>query len=471
MNIQTDNQLPSTDEKLPANLPNEEVNKQAECQISTSHLSLNHKIPNEKSQPDFDPHDFGIENGIGVFGTGVHIMRSTIGSGILMMPYTMKNLGILNGTIVIIFVGILYYHNIHILVSTEYYLCKLLRLKSLSVVGVTKKSIQRAPFPINKFESIITYITQFYLSLPTSPASYLIVMSTNIRLMANFFDIELNDTLIITVITVPLILITQKRGILKMLVPFSSITNIFTFIMILVIITYSYIYRADNFSPRILGDVYFIPKGFAMFVLTIRSTGIMLPLKSAMKNPKRFSSICGSLNIAGSLTVFVYHAFALIVYLNYGDSVQDNILSKLPRKNIVSFIVYLLYTLALSVTYILTYFSCFDNFWSNELESHMEDGFLKTICDSSIRIILNIVAYLLAVAVPQISLINAITGTIGILVEIALPAFLQLLFQIDKKQIKCTTVLKDLSIIGISSVLFFMSAARCIQDLIQLYTA
>lgn len=471
MNVPTDSQVSPIDGKLPTTPPgNEMANKSPKRETEITHPSLCPEKTNEKSQLDFDPYDFGQENGIGICGAGVHIMRSTVGCGILMMPYAMKNLGILNGTIVIIFVGILYYHNVHILVSTEYYLCSVLKLKSLSFVGVTKKIMQRAPFPINKFESIITYLSHFYLSLPTSPSTYLIIMSTNIRLMADFFDIQLNDTIIISIITILMILITQKRSILKILVPYSSIANIFTIIMISVIISYSFINRKSDFSPRILGDVSFIPKGFAMFILTIRSTGIMLPLKNAMKNPRHFSSICGSLNIAGLFIVLIYLIFALILYLNYGDTVEENALSTLPTKSLVSFIVYLLYTMALLVTYILSYFSCFDNFWSNELESCMKDGLLKTICDSCIRIAMNLLAYLFAVAIPQISLIAAITGTIGILVEIAIPAFLQLLLLISQKQIQCVSVLKDLFIIAISCALFCMSTERCLRDLIQLYS-
>lgn len=470
MNVSTDSQVSPIDGKQPESPPeNDMANNLSNCEIKTKQPSC-HESTNEKSQLDFDPHNFGQENGIGILGASVHIMRSTIGCGILMMPYAMKNLGILNGTIVILFVGILYYHNIHLLISTEYYLCSMLKLKSLSFVGVTKKCIQRAPFPINKFESVISYLAHFYLSLPTSPSTYLLVMATNIRLMADYFDARLNDTIIITIITLVMIVVTQKRSILKMLVPYSSITNIFTVVMISVIITYSFINRKTGISPRIIGDASFIPKGFAMFILTVRSTGLMIPVKNAMKTPKHFSTLCGSLNIAGLFIILIYNTFALIVYLNYGDIVEENILSSLPTKSIASFVVYLLYTMALSVTYILTYFSCFDNFWSNELESYVKDGWLKTVCDSCIRVAMNIFAWLLAVAVPQISLLAAITGTIGILVEVAIPALVQLLLLISEKKMKLFSVLKDLIIIGISCALFCMSAERCVRDVIQLYT-
>lgn len=425
---------------------------------------------NEKSEAEFEPHNFGDEDGIGLFGVAVHIMRSTIGCGILMMPFAMKHLGIINGTIVIIFVGILYYHNVHILVSTEYHLCKDLKLKSLPFVGVTRKCIQRAPFPWNKLKSVIPRFAHLYLSLPTSPSTYLIIMATNIRLMADYFDVKLNETLIITALIIPFILFTQSRRILKILVPFSSATNCFTVVMISIIITYSFIYREVNFSVKMFGDLNFIPKGFAMFILTVRSTGIMLPLKNAMKKPKLFSVTCGSLNIAGLNIVLIYYCFALICYVNYGDAVQENILSNLPSKSWVSFTVYLLYTFAMSINYILTYFSCFDNLWSGELESLMKPGLLRNIWECGVKAALNLLAYFLAVAVPQLSLIAAITGTLGILVEIALPPFLELILQMTQKNIKCTTVLKDLFIIVISCVLFCMSATRCVYDLVQLYS-
>lgn len=442
-------------------------------------------IPSEKAKPEksksdtssskkadqaFDPYEFGKEDGLGFLGASVHVMRSTIGSGILMMPFAMKNLGCLTGTILIVFVGLLYYHNVHILVSTEYHLCKLFKLKRLSFVGVTKKSFQRAPFPINKFGPVVIFLTYFYFSIPTAPATYLIVLSTNIRLMANFFDVALDNKWIITAIIVPFTLFCQVRRILKILVPFSSTANIFTFIMATVLVGCSIFYRKADVSAKIIGDVHFIPKGFAMFILAIRCTGIILPLKNDMKNPKRFSGLLGSLNIAGFSIISIYYSFALICYINYGDEVQENILSNLPSKNIISFTIYFLYTLALSVTYILAFFICFDCFWSSQLESYLKDGPFKTILESIVRAAINVGAYFLAVCVPQISLIAAMAGTLGIIIEIALPPFLQLLLQLHEKQKSCITIFKDLFIIVISGVLFCMSTDRCIRDVIKMYT-
>lgn len=433
------------------------------CPISTPTLS-------KKSDQSFDPYDYGKEDGIGLLGASVHIMRSTIGSGILMMPYAMKNLGCLTGTILIIFVGLLYYHNLHILVSTEYHLCKLFKVKRLSLVGVTKKSFQLAPYPINKFGPLVIFLIYLYLSIPTAPATYLIVISSNIRLMANFFDVELDNTWVITAIIVPFTLFCQMRRILKILVPFSSISNIFTFVMAGVLVACSIIYRKADVSANVIGDLYFIPKGFAMFILSIRCTGIILPVKNSMKNPKRFSGLTGSINVAGLSIIFIYYSFALICYLNYGEEVHENILTNLPSKNYVSFVTYLLYTSALAVTYILAFFICFDCFWSSQLESYLKDGLFKTILESTVRIAINVVAYFLAVYVPQISLIAAMAGTLGIIIEIALPAFLQMLVQLREKQKSCITIFKDLFIIAISGVLFCMSTARCIRDMIKLYS-
>lgn len=418
----------------------------------------------------FDPYDFGKEDGIGFLGASVHIMRSTIGSGILMMPFAMMNLGYLTGTILIIFVGLLYYHNVHILVSTEYHLCKLFKVKRLSFVGVTKKSFQRAPFPINKCGPFIIFLTYFYFSIPTAPATYLIIISTNIRLMASFFDVELNPKMVITAIIVPFILFSQVRRILKILVPFSSISNIFTFIMATVLVACSIIYRKADVSAKVIGDVHFIPKGFAMFILAIRCTGIILPIKNDMKCPRRFSRVCGSLNLAGMGIILIYYSFALICYMNYGEEVHENILSNLPTKNVISLTIYLLYTLALTVTYMLAFFICFNCLWSSQLESYLKDGIFKTILESAIRAAINVAAYFLAVAVPQISLIAAMAGTLGIIIEIALPAFLQMLLQMHEKQKSCAVILKDLFIIVISGVLFCMSTERCIRDVVKMYT-
>lgn len=464
------NQLPPLNDPSPVILPKVMEKEHSDfCQKPPASSSPSYNTRNE-SEVDFDPHSLGKENGIGCCGAAMHVMRSTVGSGILMLPYAMKNSGMFSGTALILFVGVLYYHIIHILGSTDYYLCKLLKLESLSFAGVMRRGFHEVPYPINKLETVVPHLALLSVSLPTTSPTILIVMSTNIQIMASYFDLQLNNTIIITAIIIPMIVFTQKRNILKILVPFSSITNILTVIMIFIIISFSFIYPKVDSSPKIIGDLYFIPRAFAMFLSAVRCTGLILPLKNAMKNPKRFLDPCGSLNVAGFSIILVYCSFSLISYLNYGDAVQENILSNLPSKNWVCFIVYLFYTLSLSISFILQFFCCFDNLWSNGLESKMKDGLFKTICERAVRIGFNLLAYFFALAVPRISIISAISGTLVILTDLIILPFLQILLQIGEKKISCCEVLKDFFIIIISCALFYMSASQCVRDVIRLHT-
>lgn len=440
-----------------------------DSKIKNGHLEKCTKDDVDNRKHTFDPYDYGKEDGISTWAAVVHILRSTIGTSILLMPYLMKNMGYLTSIILMLSLSFVYYHAVHLLMSVEYALCKIERVANLSYVGVAQRIITHAPRPLNKSMGFVYATIYIYYGVPISNTTNIIVIATNIQLMAKYFGVILNPTYIMTVLIIPLTILCLPRQILKFLAPLSSITNVCTFLMIVIVIGFSIVQPVEEIAPKAFANFTFVPQGTATFLSAIRCTGLVIPLKNDMAHPKKVTSSTGVLNISGFFVTTLYIAFSLIVYINLENNVQENVLSNLPTNNRLSLILYFLYSFALVVGYILQFFLRFQTIWSGTVAESLEQTKYKTAVEYSIRIGINLFAYLLAIGCPCLVLISAISGSVGILVEIVLPCMFQLLLMVMTKQRSGWLVMKNVFIIGFSCFVFVLSASDCVFQVKKLY--
>lgn len=423
----------------------------------------------ENKEEYFDPYNYGQEDGISCGGAAILIIKGCIGCSFLLMPYVMKKLGYVTGTITVISTGIVYYHTVHSLLSTEYQLCKELKLKKLSYVEVAEKTLQRSSLPFNKLHTFVKYLIYFFYSLPTSNAAYLVLLADGIQSIMRRFNVHIKTTYIISLEFIPLTLVCLVPKILDILVPYSSITNILTFFMASATITSSVIQRKESVALQPFGDLYSIPECIAKCVKAYCCTGIIIPIKNDMKKPQQLVSKFGAMNVAAATVITSYYIFGAILYVNYGDEVQENILFNLPPDNYLSDTVKFLYTSSLLVSYILAFFSRHNNVWAGSFKEAFAGKKYELMIEYGIRLGINLLAYLLAVAVPNLALISALAGTASFIVEVALPSILELLSVLEARKKKVWIICKNFIIICISFLLFFMSLTSCIKQVIALY--
>lgn len=92
--------------------------------------------------------EYGTPDGIRYWGSVTHIVRTAVGTGILLLPTEMKNLGYITGTVLLLAVILVYYHIIHILLDLDSRLRKHFNLKRLTYALVVDKIFLIAPLPI-----------------------------------------------------------------------------------------------------------------------------------------------------------------------------------------------------------------------------------------------------------------------------------------------------------------------------------
>lgn len=420
---------------------------------------------------DFNPYNCGPEDGISTFGATILVIKGCIGCSFLLLPYLMKNLGYITGTAVVIFSGIVYFHTIHSLLATKYQLSKELKKTQLSFVEVAEKTFQKSPFPLNKLHSWVQYLMYLFYSLPTTDAAFLILIASEIQRLGQRFGVNMKITYIVTAEIIPLASFCMIPKILDILVPYSSVTNILTLVLAIGTISSSMIQRKDSVPLRPFGNIYAIPECVARCIKAYCVTGLILPIEYDMKKPEKMVSVFGSLNIASLAVIMFYYSFGIILYVNYGDEVQENVLNNLPVDNYLTDGIKFMYLCSLFVTYILSFYGCFNNVWSGPLKETFAGTKYEFVMEYGLRLGINMVAYTFAVGVPNLSIIFALAGTASFIVEVALPSVLELLCVITSRKMNSWIIAKNLIIIGGSLVLFFMSLTSCIKKIIGLYSS
>lgn len=428
-------------------------------------------VCDEKHKEPFDPYDYGEHDGISQWGATVHLIRASVGSGILVMPYAMKNLGYVTGTVLMIVVSFVYFHTVSILITTEYQMCKLFKMKYFSFIGLTDKIFAMAPFPLNKLRRFIRYLMYVYFGLPVGGAAWLVVMSGSLQQVAHYFHMDFKMTHIVTVLIFPLTFCCMFDRLLRILVPYSALTNCMSFVMALIVVSCSILYGSPKQDVRPFGRIAFIPQGMALFVETLRVTAAIIPLKNDMRRPGKLGGISGVVNISAIALTILYTGFGVLCYANYGEGVRDNILLNLPSNDLILFITNLLYTAEMFVAYVLTFYLYFINIWSAELQENLKNNKYKYVVEYSIRLGYILFGYFICIGVPNLGLISSMSGIAGIVVELALPSVLQLLFVLSQKRKSCWLIVKNFIILTFSAVLFVMSIVSCAQDIIKLYSS
>lgn len=414
--------------------------------------------------------EHGIPEGIGYWGSVAHIVRSAIGTGILLLPFEMKSLGYITGSLILLAVTFVYYHILHILLDLNFRLRKHLKLKSLTLVLIADEIFTIAPSPFRQCRKPVVFFIYIYYITPIDKAIALILISSNIQEMAKYLGIDLDFTLVITGLSIILCICCMFRSVLKTLVPFSSASNLCSFTIVIAVITWSIMYRNPEGNARpFAGDANSVLKSMSIYLNAAIATNVILPVSNAMEKPNKMVSTFGSLNTSAFIIGVLYTAFALIAYINFGDNVQENILTNIPVSNLLILSINLIYSLALTVPYVLCFYANFDLVWSSNFQNYLADNKYKYIIEYGLRICYNVLAYSLALCVSDLSMLATFSGVVGILLDVAIMPVMQLLLLYVLKERNYWILCKNMILIALCSILFLLSILDCVEEVSTLY--
>lgn len=92
------------------------------------------------------------------FETLLHLLKGSLGTGILAMPRAFYHAGYGVGTVATIIIGLFCTYCMRILVSSEYELCKRKRVASLSYPATAEAALAVGPTPFRRFSRASVWV-------------------------------------------------------------------------------------------------------------------------------------------------------------------------------------------------------------------------------------------------------------------------------------------------------------------------
>ncbi|XP_034839738.1 proton-coupled amino acid transporter-like protein pathetic [Maniola hyperantus] len=388
---------------------------------------------------EFDPFvERKLDNPTSNMDTLTHLLKASLGTGILAMPKAFASAGIISGIFFTILVAVVCTHCSYILINCAHVLYKKTRKTAMSFPEVGEAALDNGPEPVRKWANTfrVFIVVSLFITYFGTCSVYTVIIAKNIMQVVHFYKTDLKEVLgirlFILFLLIPLIFMVWIRN-LKYLAPVSMIANFFMALGLG--ITFYFLVGTTKLSfdkVSMIKPVKEWPEFFSLTIFAIEAIGVVMPLENSMKTPRSMLGICGVLNKGMSGVTLVYILLGFLGYLRYGEDVQDSItLNLVPHPDdpkiyeVLAQIVKIAIAIAVYCTFGLQFFVCVEIMWNC-----IKDKFTARpdLADYTMRTLMVTACVLLAVAVPSIGPLMGVIGAFcfSILGLIA-PAFIEVI--------------------------------------------
>ncbi|XP_065218092.1 proton-coupled amino acid transporter-like protein pathetic [Planococcus citri] len=266
-------------------------------------------------------------------GALLHIVKGSLGAGLLAMPFAFKNAGLIMGTIGLVITGIIVTHTTAMLINCSQGLCEIFNRGSMSYAdtaeyaflhgfkGRVKHHAPKARMMANFFLFITYYgVNICYVLLIAETAQQVLEKHTGFR-----FDIRWY-TFASLFIIYPVSIIRW----MKFLVPFSAAAN--SLLCIGLFMVFWEIFRKIPPIDSVPSSkpLEFLPIFIATAFLSLEGVGTIMPVENEMKNPKHLTNRPGLMYYGMVVVVLANTVVGFFGYLRYGDASEAVISLNLP---------------------------------------------------------------------------------------------------------------------------------------------
>lgn len=361
------------------------------------------------------------------FETLVHLLKGSLGTGILAMPQAFFNAGYVSGFINTILIGILCTYCLHVLVQAQYILCKRHRVPILTYPVSMKMALEEGPACLRRFSPYAIVIVDGFMIVYQLGICcvYIVFVATNVKQLVDIY-LNLDVKIHCMILLVPLIGINMIRN-LKILAPFSTMANLITFVGLGMILYYILDALPALSEREMVADIGRFPLFFGTTLFALEAVGVIIALENNMATPKSFGGTFGVLNIGMIIIVALYAGMGFLGYWKYGADALGSVTLNLPETDILSRTIRVLFAVAIFISYGLQCYVPVDIIWNVYLVEKYKDSNNKFVYEMLVRIVVVIVTFLLAVAIPRLGLFISLFGALCLsALGIAFPAIMEI---------------------------------------------
>ncbi|XP_041986625.1 proton-coupled amino acid transporter-like protein CG1139 [Aricia agestis] len=419
---------------------------------------------------EFDPHEHRkVEKPTTYSQTMTHLLKGCIGAGVLAMPNAFSRVGIIGSFLLMLLIGIFATYCIHVLIAAQYELCKRKRVGYMTFAESMALALQEGPLCMRWASKFSYYFVDAVLILWQLGICviYCVFVGENMHQVCDFHGLRLALRWHIVYLIAPLIVICLIKD-LRLLSPVSSVSNALTLLGL--IILFFYLIEDDvefDYQRLEMKSILEIPIFIGTALFALEAVGVILALEYNMENPKRFVTFFGLFNIGMTIIVAVYIMVGVFGFLKYGDDIKASITLNLPQEEKKAQAAKILLAVAIFLSFPLQNFVAYSMIWL-KLKEGITNKSKKYLVDYSLRIVLVIIPWVLAVAVPTLGPFISFFGAFCLsLLAIIFPGLMDIcIWYPNNYGVLHYRLLRDLFmiIIGLSSLV-----SGCYTSLLEVY--
>ncbi|XP_046688257.1 proton-coupled amino acid transporter-like protein pathetic [Homalodisca vitripennis] len=325
-----------------------------------------------------------------------------------------KNAGLMLAPVLAIFLGFVCIYGNHILINCSKELGRRRKMRQYPTFPDTMEwSFQTGPKCFQRFSRTIRFIVSFFniMAQLGSCSVYFVIISSTLHKILSRLGYLVDVHVLMAIILIPMVSTTMVRN-LKFLVPFSVLANILTGAGVILTMYISMHDLPPVTSRNAVGSISTIPLFFGTIIYCFEGVGLVLPLQSEMKNPDKFGSRFGVLNVGMTIVGCALLWVGFVGYLKYGEDVAGSLPLNLPQDSLFSEVVQITIAVGLFFTYALQLHVAITFVWP---DCNRKYGPFKhpVLAECGIKLVLSLITFVAAEVVPKLGLFISLLGSVS----------------------------------------------------------
>ncbi|XP_035436399.1 proton-coupled amino acid transporter-like protein CG1139 isoform X1 [Spodoptera frugiperda] len=359
---------------------------------------------------DYDPHRHrNVEKPTSYAETMTHMVKGCVGAGLLAMPNAFYRLGLIIGSIGVIFLGVFATYCIQILIIGQYIICKKHKVGYMSYPMSMRLALQSGPPSMRWSANLFAVAVDAFLIIWQIGvcAIFLVFVAENLKQFIEFCGGSMPVRLIILCLYPVLVMICLIKD-LKLLAPLSTFSNLCNAVGLVLIFFYlaqgSLVFKESMLEMQSLVD---IPVFIGIVLYALEAVGVVLALERNMENPKDFTGLFGLFSIGMAIIVVMYMILGIFGYIKYGDEIKASITLNLPQKEKKAQAAKLAFAATIFTSFPLQNFVAWQILWGI-----LQKKYPSSAMDYGLRVGCATIPFAMAVAAPSLGPFIGLIGSL-----------------------------------------------------------
>ncbi|XP_046676952.1 proton-coupled amino acid transporter-like protein pathetic isoform X1 [Homalodisca vitripennis] len=371
-------------------------------------------VENQPEEKGSDGHSLGVKHPTTYLESLFHLIKGNIGSGVFAMGDAFKNAGLLLAPVLTIFLGFVCIYGNHVLINCSKELGRRRKMRQYPTFPDTMEwSFQTGPKCFQRFSHTIRFLVSLFNIMAQLGfcSVYFVFISSTLHTILKRHGYLVDVHILMAIILIPMVSTAMVRN-LKFLVPFSVLANILTGAGVCLTMYISMHDLPPITSRNAVGSISTIPLFFGTVIYCFEGIGLVLPLQSEMKNPDKFGSRFGVLNVGMTIVGCALLWVGFVGYLKYGEDVAGSLTLNLPKNSLFSEVVQLTIAIGLLFSYALQFHVAVTFVWPDYNRKY---GPFKhpVLAECGIRLGMALITFVAAEVVPKLGLFISLLGSVS----------------------------------------------------------